>query len=463
MVLLDSTLEIRELQVRLKKEKKPIRFAFIIFIVIVVFSVGQLTWWIIFQIETGRKHKQYQLDTINLERAYLAHHINRDFQSFIDIASLTHGSLAGQPGKLKEFYDNLLVNPAVAGYRVVDDTGKALYQGGVIDSTFFAAIGANAFLFFDRGYPEKIIKTHQAELEILLEGYCNGQDRPWVSEAMLQIPPEMTARLKSESRRRIVMFVSEGSFFMLLILFGAYLIYRTLQRSEDLKFRQQNFIQAVTHEFRTPLTSIRLYLETMRSGKITADKCGDLYPKMLDDCDRLDRLVDNVLQASLYDKDEYRLNLAETDLGEDVNDYLNNMEPLIKRHNGELRRDIEPNLRVRTDYQSLGRAVTALVDNALKYSPVEKRRIEVTLRNNADRVELKVADNGAGIPAGEQDRIFERFYRVGNEATRSVKGTGLGLYLVRQIVEAHQGEVEVTSTGAGQGSVFTIKLPMVKG
>jgi len=453
----------RDLQVRLKREKKPIRFAFIIFVVLVIFSVGQLTWWIIFQIDTGQKQKQYQLDIINQEIAYLANHINRDFQSFVDIASLTHGTLAGQPSKLKEFYDNLLDNPAVAGYQVTDNEGQVLYKGGLIDSTFYAVFGEQSRLFFDKGYPEKIIKTLKTELFFKVEGFNDGREQPWVTETMLQIPPEVMARLERESRRRIVMFVSEGSFFMLLILFGAYLIYRTLQRSEDLKLRQQNFIQAVTHEFRTPLTSMRLYLETLKSGKVNPDKSGDLYPKMLDDCDRLDRLVDNVLQASLYNKNDYRLNLAETNLTEDVNDYLDSMEPLVKRHNGDLRRDIEPGLRVKTDYQSLGRAVTALVDNALKYSPTEKRRLEVTLRKNADRAELSVADNGTGIPAGEQDRIFERFYRVGNETTRSVKGTGLGLYLVRQIVEAHRGEVEVSSDGAGRGSVFTIKLPMVSG
>ncbi|MBN1212908.1 MAG: HAMP domain-containing histidine kinase [candidate division Zixibacteria bacterium] len=448
---------------RFKKEKDPIRFAFIIFMVLVVFSVGQLTWWIIFQIDTGRKQKQYQLDIIDQEIAYLAHHINRDFQSFVDIASLAHGSLAGQPAELKKFYDNLLDNPVVAGYRIMDADGRILYQGGVIDSTFYVVIGTNARLFFDRAYPEKIIKTHKAELDFKVAGFHDGREIPWVAESMLSIPPDVETQLEKESRRHIVMFVSEGGFFMLLVLFGAYLIYRTLQRSEDLKSRQQNFIQAVTHEFRTPLTSMRLYLETLASGKVSSEKTGDLFPKMLEDCDRLDRLVDNVLQASLYNQDDYRLNLAETDLAEDVNDYLNSMVPFIERHNGELYRELEPGLRVKTDYQSLGRAVAALVDNALKYSPTEKRRLEVTLRKNADRAELSVADIGAGIPSGEQDRIFERFYRVGNETTRSVKGTGLGLYLVRQIVEAHRGEVEVSSDGAGQGSVFTIKLPMVSG
>jgi signal transduction histidine kinase len=446
-----------------EKEKRTIRFAFIIFIVLVIFSVGQLTWWIIFQIDTGRKQKQFQMDYVNQEIAYLAHHINRDFQSFIDIALLMQGSLPGQSPRLKEFFDKLLDNPAVAGYLITDAEGRTLYRGGEVDSTFYAAPGKGILLFFNKNYPGQIIKTHKADLDFRVEGFHDGREAPWVTEAMFHVPPEVTARLESGLHRRIVMFVSEGSFFMLLILFGAYLIYRALRHSEDLKLRQQNFIQAVTHEFRTPMTSMRLYLETLKSGKVQPEKTGELYPKMLDDCDRLDRLVDNVLQASLYNQDDYRLNLAETDLAEDVNDYLNNLEPLVKRHNGELRRDLEPGLRVRTDYQSLGRAVTALVDNALKYSPTDKRQIDVTLHKDADRAELRVADHGSGIPAAERERIFERFYRVGNETTRTVKGTGLGLYLVRQIVEAHGGEVRVTSNGTGPGSVFTIKLPMVNG
>jgi len=437
------------------------RFALIIFVFLIIFSIGQLSWWIIFNIRTTAERKQDKLTLINQDIAYLAHHINRDFQSIVDIAAINAKVVRGQPEGLKDFFDNLLQTPAVSGYLILNPDGDIAYSGGEIDSTLYAKINSQNLIYFDPSFPEKILRTHEVNLEIQLAGFRDGENEPWITEEMFNIPAEVTAAIGKESRRHIVMFVSEGSFFLLVVLLGAYMIYRTLRRSEDLKYRQQNFIQAVTHEFRSPLTSLRLYLETLQAGKVDASKTDELYPKMLDDCARLDRMIDNILQASLYNQQEYKLNLSETDLSVDLEEYLTGLGTLIKRHNGELRRDIEPEIKVRSDYQAMNRAVMALVDNALKYSQPSHKKITVSLKRNGNQIELAVEDNGIGVPRTEQAMIFERFYRSGDELTRSVNGTGLGLYLVRQIVEAHGGEVKVSSDGEGRGSVFTITLPAV--
>ena len=280
--------------------------------------------------------------------------------------------------------------------------------------------------------------------------------------SMFVISEAWQEQLDEQYRRTTAMFAAETGFFFLVILFGAFMIYRTLSRAEELKFRQQNFIHSVTHELKAPLASIRLYLETIMAGKVETAKTEKLFPKMIEDCDRLEGLMDNVLEAGHFGKTGYKLKLVQTDLSGDLNHYLDDLERLARRYGGKIDRDIEENIIVESDFQSLRRMVNALVDNAFKYSPADRRQVSVSLACDGQSVRLKVRDRGLGIDSGEQDRIFDRFYRGNVEQSRSAKGTGLGLFLVREIVEAHGGKVTVHSSGLDQGSEFVVRLPLVK-
>ena len=293
--------------------------------------------------------------------------------------------------------------------------------------------------------------SKHAELEKSLYRATSGMDG---------IPETILKQIEDDKQGRIIMFVSESSFFVLVILSGAFLIYRTLRQSEALQRQQRNFIHAVTHEFRTPITSLKLYLETLESGNISSDKTRDIYPKMIDDTNRLETLIDNVLQAGHFSRADYVLNLVETDFSEDMREYIHSMESYITRFGGRIQTDISPNIRVKTDYNSFGRAINALIDNALKYSSKDGARISVSLAVFGSRAVLKVSDSGNGIEPQELAKIFNRFYRVGDENTRTVNGTGLGLFLVREIVEAHQGTIMATSPGKNRGATFTISLPL---
>jgi len=279
---------------------------------------------------------------------------------------------------------------------------------------------------------------------------------------MFTISDRILEELGDDAHGRITMFISEGSFFMLVMLAGAFLIYRTLRKSEELNIRQVGFVQSVTHEFRTPLTSLRLYIETLQSGAVEGDQARKLYDKMLDDCARLDTMVDNVLQAGHFGGAKYDLNLSESDLSQDIREYLDEMKPYLGRRNAVVEIEIADGIRARTDYHALGRAVRALVDNAVRYSPPDRRHIVVALKQSGNSAEISVADRGPGIPSDEQAKIFDRFYRINDEKSRTVKGTGLGLYLVRQIVQALGGSIRVKSSGKDDGSVFTIRLPVIK-
>jgi signal transduction histidine kinase len=440
-----------------KSDSKPTRFALVIFVALVIFCLAQLSWWIVYQIDLGKQLSRYKSELLEQKIEVITLTTNQCFQQRVNLVSLAK-SLTYD---VRNLLDSLLADQAIIGYQVVDHISDSIINTGTVDSTFYATLDENEIIYFDPGYPNRLIGNNEKYLSFQASGNHGGDSMTWVRPDMFSINAELEEHMENESRGRIIMFASEGSFFIIVIIFGAFLIYRTLQKSEDLKFRQQNFIHAVTHEFRTPLTSLRLYLETLQAGKLDPAKIRGFYSKMLDDCHRLDSMVDNVLEAGRTGKDDYKLNLTENDLAEDIEEYLDNLQPLIEGRNGRVVKNLEENIRVRSDFQALGRAIRAIIENALNYSPPEKRTIHVSLHGGKKYAEIVISDHGIGIPHEEQKNIFDRFYRVGNESTRTVKGTGLGLFLVRQAIEAHSGEIEVKSDGPNQGSIFTIKLPRV--
>jgi len=443
---------------KIKGDRNPSRFALIVFLVLVVFCLGQLSWWVLFQIQQGKRLLQLQLDGYDRDIQHIVDFTNHDFREQVSRAELELSLPARDSTTVREAFNRFHDHPAVQGYRVTDQAGNIL-QRGTVDSTFYARLGTDGLLYFDPKYAENHMT---GDFVMTVEGFHDGATGSWVTAEMFRLSAEVLEKLERQSNRRLVMFISEGSFFLLVILFGAFMIFRTLQRSEDLKFRQQHFIQAVTHEFRAPLTSLRLYVEALQKGNVKAEKALELFPKMLDDCDRLDGLIDNVLEAGHFGKDGYQLKLAETDLANDLDEYLDGLEPLVSRLGGRLERDLEPDILVRSDYQAFGRVVRALVDNALRYSPPEKRTVRVSLKRNRRSAEIRVADEGIGIPPAEQARIFDRFYRVSDKNARRVHGTGLGLFLVREIVEVHGGKVSAKSAGSNHGAEFIIELPVVQ-
>ncbi|PKK85072.1 MAG: hypothetical protein CVT49_00595 [candidate division Zixibacteria bacterium HGW-Zixibacteria-1] len=441
-----------------RRDIKPTRFALYIFVGLIIFCVAQLSWWIIYQIDLSKQLSRHQTELLDQRIEIIGLTANRCFQQRISVITYAM-NMAQDQGK---FFDSLLADSIIIGYSSSGVPAGTAKNSGRADSTFYADIGGGTTIFFDPKFPGQLLGDAKDAIDYNPSGKHGGKNMTWVDPAMFAVLPEVEEELTRSTHGRIMMFASEGSFFVLITLFGAFLIYRTLQRSEELTFRQQNFIHAVTHEFRTPLTSLRLYIQTLQSGKLNDDKKHDLYGKMLDDCYRLEGMVDNVLEAGRSGRQDYRLNLEKTDLTGDLGEYLDNLQPLLDGLGGKIERHLEPNITVRADYQALERAVRAIIENALKYSKPENRKISVSLSRQGAFACIDITDNGVGIPVKEQKYIFDRFYRIGDESTRTVKGTGLGLYLVRQAVEAHGGTVEIRSEGIGHGSVFTIKLPLVQ-
>jgi len=253
-----------------------------------------------------------------------------------------------------------------------------------------------------------------------------------------------------------------GIIFFLLIITGLVLnttfLIREIRRNEQ----HDAFINAVTHELKTPLASIRLYLETLKKRDIEENKRQEFYDVMLADSDRLLVTVEQVLRAGQSGQRSRKLNFRKVDIGELARECVqltrvrHKLTPdtmtFSESVNGE-----RPH--VKADADELRAAITNLLDNAVKYS-VKDVHVSVEVAALGEKkVAVRIKDNGIGIPAAQLKRIFRRFYRVPGRVMARIKGTGLGLFIVRSVVEKHGGKVFAESEGLGHGSRFTIELP----
>lgn len=268
---------------------------------------------------------------------------------------------------------------------------------------------------------------------------------------------QMIEDIHNQEIRRQIMVGTEGIFFLTLILAGSWLIYRSLVHSERLKFQQQNFLMAITHELKTPLASMQMSLDALSSDKVALDKKSDLFPRLQSDLDRLGRIIDNVLHVGRFERRNLNLQLRTVRLDELLHQVLDRFEQNHKSAVTVSRR-IETDIFVKADPMALQTVCEAVLDNAVKYRGQPDPEVHVELKSDGRKAQLHVKDNGIGLVARETGAIFERFYRVGNELTRKTDGTGLGLYLARELVRAHHGTIRAESEGLGKGTSIVIRL-----
>lgn len=249
-----------------------------------------------------------------------------------------------------------------------------------------------------------------------------------------------------------------GVVFFALIITG--LILNTIFLVREIRRNEQHdaFLNAVTHELKTPIASIRLYLETLKSRDLEPHKRDEFYNIMLSDSERLLATVDQVLAASRTRDGKRRMNLEEIDLIALVSESVEEMT--IRRHLDPAVMRVMPHtneLKIVGDREELQTAFSNLLDNAVKYSPNEPK-ITVRLRANGSKyAEVFVRDNGIGMLSADLKRIFKRFYRAPNSS--GAKGTGLGLAIVRSIIEKHGGRISAESRGLNRGTTFRVQLP----
>jgi signal transduction histidine kinase len=248
-----------------------------------------------------------------------------------------------------------------------------------------------------------------------------------------------------------------GSIFFALIITVLILQSVWLVREMRSNQRQQNFMDAVTHELHTPLASLRLYLDTLRGRDLPEARRDEFLEVMAEDLDRLQRTIDQILTAARAD--EKRLKRESIDVARLLNECAADACERFGLDADTISVDVPVGARVKGDAEQLRVAFRNLIDNAIRYAGGEVH-VDVRVRAvSSRRLEVEVADRGVGIPVSALDRVFQRFSRLSQEAVRTARGLGLGLYIVRNVARAHGGRVRAESDGEGKGSRFILTLP----
>jgi two-component system, OmpR family, sensor histidine kinase SenX3 len=231
---------------------------------------------------------------------------------------------------------------------------------------------------------------------------------------------------------------------------------REIRRNEQ----HDAFINAVTHELKTPVASIRLYLETLLSRSVDEEKRKEFYRIMLDDSDRLLATIEQILRTGRVGPSTRIVNFSPVDLNSVIEESVGRARALYNLQPESLKYDPKSAIKILGDEEELRAAISNLIDNAVKYSAPDVNVVVETAKLDGKYVSVQVKDNGIGIPKPELKRIFKRFYRVSGATTARLKGTGLGLYIVRSVAKRHGGRAWAESEGPGHGSKFVLQLPI---
>jgi len=253
---------------------------------------------------------------------------------------------------------------------------------------------------------------------------------------------EQYLKIEKESDRNSKKYIAEGVTFLILIFIGAFFVYRSVRRQFRMQQQQQNFMMAITHELKTPISVARLNLETLQKYNLDAEKQQKLIRMTLQETSRLDTLINNILVSSQLEGGGYISSKDELDFSSLFKDCIR--EAKSRYPERIFIEDIDPEIEISGDPLLLQLMISNLVENAVKYSPKEKPVI-CKLSRSGKEVILNIIDEGIGIDDTEKTKIFQKFYRTGDEATRKAQGTGLGLYLCRKIAEDHNADISVTN------------------
>jgi len=268
---------------------------------------------------------------------------------------------------------------------------------------------------------------------------------------------DQLAIIKRKKDKRTAQYIGEGSTFLFVILIGAVVVYSSFRRSIRLSRQQNNFMLSVTHELKSPIAAMKLNLQTLEkySNNLDEEKRTKLIERTIHESNRLNDLCNNMLIASQMEGHQYVSAREKFDLTQLTE---NSVKDYAARYPNRFEVDINNDFEITGDRLLIQMAINNLLENAIKYTPADSP-VVILLEKKGNDVLLQVADRGAGIPDEEKKKIFNKFYRVGNENTRKTKGTGLGLYLTRKIMKEHRGRISVRDNDP-VGTIFELNFPL---
>jgi signal transduction histidine kinase len=269
----------------------------------------------------------------------------------------------------------------------------------------------------------------------------------------LPLPEQLVqkAELDRALALKVWMVLGEGAVFVFILVLGFWAVKRSIAKELALAEQQKNFLLSITHELKSPLAAIKLQIQTLLSRDLPKDLQHQLLERAIDDSNRLEKLVENLLLVNKVESGKLPLQKQRINLQEVI------LKLISARYaSSPVQFSTENDPYGLADPIAIESVLVNLIDNALKYAPNGPVQVNLTKENG--QIILTVSDSGKGIPPKEKQRIFERFYRIGNEDTRSTKGTGIGLYLVKTLVELHHGQITVHDNEP-MGTVFKVVLP----
>jgi signal transduction histidine kinase len=340
----------------------------------------------------------------------------------------------------------VLVAAVQAGYWLYDQRSSAIEKVRDVRTLYTQqVIAAQALL--DSG-------TSPGQVRTMMPGIAIKGNRASLS-------PEADQILMSEERRRINQYAWEGGFFLLALAVCNGVIFRALRAEARVRQEQDNFLALVSHQFKTPLASLQLSLETMAMRPLSAEQSRTLIDRMLSDLARMEAMVTQILESNRLERGRIDLKVEPIELGGAVGRVVSHMDERAAKEKITIAADIARGMYVMADPLALDVVVRNLLENAIAaVTPVGGGSISLTARRVNGEVELSVRDTGVGFRPADGARLFEKFTRLHPGGGSSYFGTGLGLYIVRRLMQLAGGRVSAHSEGVGQGAQFVLAWPV---
>jgi signal transduction histidine kinase len=296
------------------------------------------------------------------------------------------------------------------------------------------------------------LKKQSTFLFYLLGAYVVLQFSWWAYH-IIQLTQEVGYE-QAAVNKRIGMIIGEGLVFFLILIFGIWRIIRSIKKEHELAKHQHNFMLSVTHELKTPLASTKLYLQTLLKRNFEAEKRDELLQKALLENKRLEEIVDAILISARIENRTFEIHKEKIELVKEIEEIISHFH--LKYNSSFIFLTAKKNIEIFSDLFMIRTIIMNLLENAVKYAGIQEQ-IEINLHSNAQGIVIQVKDLGPGIPKEQQEIIFQKFVRLENEETRSKKGTGLGLFIVKEFTSLCGGTISY-SNNSPKGSVFELKF-----